>query len=346
MQTQEGFVVNAPPIAWALDNRGDAVMQRSTTTARIITALIGVIVTPIALRLISGGGLKIYQIINMFGYTPVDLGELVGPVTLQLVGLVLLVAVVATGLWSSAGLIAAGVLALVALSFALAPGLLLELYHVLPAFIPHEWLDGIFYGLPLAVYAVLGAMGLTLMMVRRSTRDVGGGVAVGGLFAAPVLLAIGGWLLVWGISEGQMQAVVNFDTSFNPLIALVVIASVAFTVAGIGVSRWSPWALVIPALVLLVISLVYVLTMSVPEFRSLIPFDLLRIAMPFVIVGGAVAVAVPQLTFTAVLVISRRRARQTAASVPASEYGAYPVGQYPPPPPAANPSVPPAPPAT
>lgn len=316
-------------------------MQRSTTTARIITALIGVVVTPIALGLISAGGLRVYQFFSMSGYAEVDLGEFVGPVALQLVGLILLIAVVATGLWSSAGLIAAGALGLVALLFAIAPGLLLELYGIVPGFIPREWFDGIFYGLPLAVYAVLGAMGLTLMMIRRSTHGAGGGLAVGGLFAAPVLLAIGGWLLVWGSSEGQMRAVVTFDASINPLAALAVIVGVVFTLAGIGVSRWSPWALVIPAAALLLIALLFFVSMSVPDFRGLIPFDLLRIGVPFVLVGGATAVAVAQLAFTTVLVIIGRRARRIAASIPAAEYGSYPVAQHPPAPPAAYPPAPP-----
>lgn len=337
-----GFARVASPIMWALDNRGDAVMQRSTTTARIITALIGAIVTPIALGLISGGGIRVYQFFSMSGYAKVDLGVYVAPVALQLIGLVLLIAVVATGLWSSAGLIAAGALGLVALLFAIAPGLLLELYGIVPAFIPREWFDGIFYGLPLAVYAVLGAMGLTLVMIRRTTHGAGGGLAAGGLFAAPVLLAIGGWLLVWGIAEGQMRAVATFDTSINPLAALAVIVGVVFTLAGIGVSRWSPWALVIPALVLLVISLLFVISMSVPELRSLIPFELLRVAMPFVVTGGAVTVAVAQLAFTTVRVIAGRRARHFSASVAAAEQGAYPVAQYPPAPPAVYPPTPPS----
>lgn len=96
----------------------------------------------------------------------------------------------------------------------------------------------------------------------------------------------------------------------------------------------------IPAAALLLIALLFFVSMSVPDFRGLIPFDLLRIGVPFVVVGGATAVAVAQITFTTVLVIIGRRARRIAASIPAAEYGAYPVGQYPPAPPAAYPPAP------
>lgn len=298
-------------------------------------------VTPIALGLISAGGIRIYQLFSMYDYARLDLFEFVGPVLLQFVGLVLLVAVVATGLWSSAGLIAAGALGLVMLLLAIAPVLLLEVFKSAPSFIPRDWIDGVLYGLPLVVYAVLGTMGLTLMMIRRSTRGADAGLRVVGLVAAPVLLAGGGWLLVWGTSEGQMQAVVTFQTSINLMASIAVIAGVVLTVAGIGVSRWSPWALVIPAAVLLLISLLFVVTMSVSEFRGLIPLEVLRVGMPFVVVGGATAVAVAQLTFTAVVVILGRRAHRNAASAPSASFGAHPVGQYPPASPAAYPPAPP-----
>lgn len=58
-------------------------MQRSSMTARIITALIGVIVTPIALGLISAGGIRVYQLFSAYGYADVDLFEFVGPIALN-----------------------------------------------------------------------------------------------------------------------------------------------------------------------------------------------------------------------------------------------------------------------
>ncbi|GAB3632156.1 hypothetical protein GCM10027421_15090 [Microbacterium shaanxiense] len=330
--------------------------MRSSTTARITTALIGVIVTPIALGIISAGGIEAYRLFTMFGYTGVGLTEFAGPIALQILGLLLLVGVVATGLWSSAGLIGVGVLGLAALVLAVVPGLMLELLISAPPFLPRAWGDGLYYGLPLLVCTVLGAMGLSLMLIRRSTRGVGAGVVVGGFVAAPVLLAVGGWLLVWGNGEGQMNAVRTFDTSINPLVALALIVGAAFTVAGIGASRWSPWSLVIPALFLLLISLLFVTTMGAPVFRGIVPMDLLRSGTPMVMVGVATAVAVAQLAFTVVLLIISRRGRLPAASVPVADHGAYPVGQHPvapqwiyppappvaaPPPPSAGPPVPP-----
>ncbi|WP_307361350.1 hypothetical protein [Microbacterium murale] len=332
-------------------------MQRSSWTARIITALIGVIVTPIALGIISAGGIEAYRLFTMFGYTGVDLTEFAGPIALQILGLLLLVGVVATGLWSSAGLIAAGVLGLAALVLAVVPGLMLEVLVSAPPFLPRAWVDGLYYGLPLLVCTVLGAMGLTLMLIRRSTRRVSAGFVVGGFVAAPVLLAVGGWLLVWGNGEGQMSAVRTFDTSINPMVVLALIVGVAFTVAGIGASGWSPWALVIPALFLLLISLLFVTTMGTPLFHGIVPMALLRSGTPMVMVGVATAVAVAQLAFTAVLLIISRRGRRNPAAFPVADHGAYPVGQHPVPPqwtyppappiaaPPAPPAAPPAPPA-
>jgi len=299
-------------------------------TARIVTALIGVIVTPIALGITSSSGIQIYQLQGLLMYQEFDPAALAGPIAMQILGLVLLLGVIATGLWSSAGLLAAGVLGLATIIFAVVPGLLLELYMSAPRFIPSDWIDGLFYGVPLVVYTVLGAMGLALFMIRRSTRRASTGLVVGGFIAAPVLLAIGGSLLVWGGNEGQNRAVITMDGSINPIAAGAVIAGVVFTIAGIAAARWSPWALVIPAAGLLLLTLLFFLSISAPDLRSLIPFELFRVGMSFVLMGGALITGIAQLGFTVVAVLVSRRARRKAASAGgAYPSGPFPAGQYP-----------------
>lgn len=106
-------------------------MHRSTLTARLITSVIALVLTPIALILLSVGGQT--MILTFFAYaSDGDLASLTGPVLLQILGLALLILVVLTGVWSSAGLIAIGILSIVPLIVAVFPVTLSWLYGIAP----------------------------------------------------------------------------------------------------------------------------------------------------------------------------------------------------------------------
>lgn len=300
-------------------------MQRSSTAARIITALIGVIVTPIAVGLISAGGFVWARFFLSYSAPTFDLTVLGPPLLLQLLGLILLAGVIATGIWSSAGLLAVGVLGIFAAIIAIAPTLLVELYRFLSPVLPLEWIDGIGYGIPLVLFPVVGGLGFAVALIRRRPQRPSAGAQIIGLIAAPIVLLIGGWLLVWALSFGQRRALINFDFTFDPVVAAAVIGGFVLVTAGALLVRWSPFALVLPALVLLVISVLFVIPQVYGTLFRALPIEVSGIASTIFLLGGAVAVAVAYLVATFVLIRVRSRG---IAITPPDASGTYEAPVY------------------
>jgi len=291
-------------------------MRPSALPARIITALFSVIVAPVGVGVLSVGG-RSWQYAFM-AYGGVDPAQLIGPILLQALGIVLLLAVVATGFWSSAGLLAAGILSVVPIVLALFPVLLLNLYQ---SPLPMEWVDGIMYGIPLALFPAFGAMGLVLLFSKRFPARPNVALNIVGLFAAPLLLIAGVWLLTLGLARGTVAAVQQFRFDFAIDAAAAVLAGVVLIVAGILATRWSPFALLLPALALLIVtplSLTPASGFSDLLFRT--STELSRSLLPLLLTGAGVAAALSYALFTVVLLRARRRARG----------GSAPIGAYPP----------------
>jgi len=283
-------------------------MRRSSLTARLITILIALILTPIALILLSIGGQTVNLTLFSYGFDG-DLTPLIGALLLQALGLALLVLVVITGIWSSAGLIVVGVLSIVPLVVAVFPVTLTSLYRIAP----REWGDGLVYGVPLVVLTALGAMGLVLALVRRDPRPKGTALSVIGVVAAPLLLAAGGWAITWGIGDGALFALQRFEFDLRPGAASAVFAGALLVLAGIAVTRWSPFALVLPAVVLLATS---ILLIAAPDtvFPLLLqlPRGLNTVIPTLLLYGGGTAAGLLYLTFTVVLLRVRAQSRLAA----------------------------------
>jgi len=306
-------------------------MRSSTVPARIITALIGVVVTPIALGLLSSGGLIWYQTFTRYG--GFDGTLLVGPTALQIAGIALLVVVVLTGLWSSAGLLAAGALSVIALVFALFPSITVSAYQ-LP--VPREWIDGAYYGLPTALLPVLGGMGLALWFARhRPSRSAA--LHVIGFFATPVLLLAGAWLVILSIAR-FLTSMQRFELSPAPDALGLLLGGIVLLLAGLFFTRWSPFALLLPALFLIIITPLLV-TPGSALFNVVYPID--RDAalglLGIVAMGTGVAAAVLYIAYTLVMVRTRARAARFPATVHPGFSGAEegfragiaPAGMYP-----------------
>jgi hypothetical protein len=284
-------------------------MRSSTVPARIITALIGVVVTPIALGLLSSGGLIWYQTFTRYG--GFDGTLLVGPTALQAAGIALQVVVVLTGLWSSAGLLAAGALSVFTLAFALFPSLTVWAYR-LP--VPHEWIDGASYGLPTALLPVLGSMGLALWFARhRPSRSAA--LHVIGVFATPVLLLVGAWLVALSLAR-SLDSMRRLELGPAPDALGLLLGGVVFIAAGFFFTRWSPYALLLPALFLIIITPLFVAPGSA-LFQVLFPIDRDAVfsLLGIVAMGTGVAAAVLYIANTLVLVRTRARAAQFPATV-------------------------------
>lgn len=287
-------------------------MHRSSLLARLLTIVTALVVTPIAIGLLSSGGYVWANVVmTRYAYGGPDLAVFAGPVAMQLLGLLLLAGVVITGVWSSAGLLAIAVLGLIWLVLSAIPAVMIEVYRGAGSILPQGWMDGSIYGIALALYAALGAMGLVLFSVRRRPSPGRTGAALLGILLAPLALLIGGWLFIRGVAGGQMQALMLSSLSFNVVATLAVLGGLLLIVLGIGVTHWSPWALLLPAVALLAATAVLMFPDSYPILGAVLPADTVQTAFMFFLLGGGTATAVVYLAFTAVM--HRMHARASSA---------------------------------
>ncbi|MFK0402286.1 hypothetical protein ACIQTT_08160 [Microbacterium sp. NPDC090225] len=300
-------------------------MRRSSTLARIITVIIAIVLAPVGAGLLAGGG-RVWMY-TVFQYArEVDLAELAGPAALQALGILLLVAVVVTGIWSSAGLIAVGVLALAPVFFAMFPAALIATQRAVR--LPLEWTDGIIYGVPLVLFPVLGTMGVVLALVRRRPEPKGPALGLVGGILSPVLLAFGVGLLAWGIGTGMLYAYQRFEMTVQPIAVAAVLGGTILVVIGIAVTRWSPFALLLPALVLLVVNALVLLPDVLFPALFQLPREISSTLPALLLFGTGTATAVLYLSYTFVLRRVRARAQQAPAAPVAPPFGQL-QGQHP-----------------
>ena len=297
----------------------------SGALARLFTMLYALVVTPVATGLIVYGGMPWQQHLLMraagleellqFLLSPSGL-----PALLAMAGglLLLLVSVVATGLASSAGLLGISLLGLLPLSLSAVPQVLTSLYEVLPEVLrPASY--GIFaQGVALVLYPVLGGMGLALVIARRRPRPHLA-VSLPGVVALPVMLLLGAWLTMYGYAMVMRSFSMTFGAEAAPAPALLaLVAGMVLLWLGIGAAGGSPYALVLPALVLLVFSAGFL----VPGFFSMLPALMFSqtggVLMSVVATGTGAAIGIAMLVHTAVqrTVSSRARRRLVRPSAP------------------------------
>lgn len=308
-------------------------MRLSSLTARLVTSVLALVLTPIALILLSLGGQRVHITVFSYGFNG-EFGPLTGPLLLQALGVALLIVVLLTGVWSSAGLIVIGAFAIAPLMVAIFPVTLSWIYGVAPS----EWVDGLIYGIPLVVLAALGAMGLVLALVRRDPRAKGGALGAVGIIVAPLLLAGGGWAITWGIAEGMLVALRTFQFDLRPDAASATIVGTLLVIAGITVTRWSPFALILPSLALLAGSIAMVAAPQVVfDLLAALPRSLNTLVPSLLLYGGGAASGLIYLAFTAVLLRVRAQSRLTGprpdhpgdAAHPQNPQAHYPHAQYP-----------------
>ena len=323
-----GAGTSAPAEAWSsggpVGNGPAPGRAGSGALARLFTVLYALIVTPVATGLIVYGGMPWQQYLLMratgleellqFLLSPSGLPSLLALAG----GLLLLVSVVATGLASSAGLLSVSLLGLLPLSLSIVPQLLISLFEVLPEVLrPASY--GIFaQGVALVLYPVLGGMGLALVIARRRPRPHLA-VSLPGVVALPVVLLLGAWLTMYGYAMVMRTFSITFGAEAAPVPALLALgAGMVLLWLGVGAAGGSPYALVLPALVLLVFSAGFLL----PDFFSMLPAFLFSqtggVLMSVVATGTGAAVGLAMLAHTAVqrTVSSRARSRLAHPSAP------------------------------
>lgn len=313
----------AAPAQWEVTGgRSPAVHRASAaagsgTVARVLTILYALVITPIATGLLAYGGSSWRQVLMAYGNVgDVLTRALESPMGMRIIvgvglGLLLLATVVATGIASSAGLLAAGALGLVSVAISAVPSLVFPLYEHRPSALPLEVLDGFVYGLPLVLHVLIGGLGLALMMARRRP---GAPLAVSllGLLLIPVLLLLAAVLLSRGLGIGMLTAV-RILSAQEPLTTLLLIVLGSILLVGAAAaSRWSPYALIAPAIALVLATLVVAAPTLVPLPPSIWSSPSGQAMISFLIPGGGFAAAVVLLVHTVVLAIVRSRARTQA----------------------------------
>lgn len=289
-------------------------MRASTWGARLLTAPLGVIGAIVGLGLLSSGGLRWQFAVQAMssGFDTGDGGILVP--ALQIGGGILLLAlVVFSGVWSSAGLLAAGALTIVPLLLTFVPEVTMTVYRIFGEMVPREWMDGLLMGTPLMVLPVFGGLGLALMGLRRHPEPAPTPLRIGGLFAVPLLLFAGGWALVWGNGVASTRLVQLFNFNPDPMALLAIIGGIVIVVIALGMLRWSPYAVLVPSLAL-IIGVIVSAVAPLVLYESLLPLNqvLAGQVMQLMATGIALAVAVIYLTFTVTAIIVRRRGMRTA----------------------------------
>lgn len=195
--------------------------------------------------------------------------------------------------------------------FAVSPTLVVNAYQVLP----REVADGVSYGVPLAILPVLGGMGLALWFARHHERR-SASVQVVGLIAAPVLLLGGGRMLALSTSR-TLMVLRTFDTTVTLDGAVLALIGIALIVAGLLLTAWSPFALLLPAAALLIITpLMLVPSSGLYGFVFGLGQDIAQGAATLLQIGAGTAVAVLYLVFTVVLL--RTRAAHRASTLPST----------------------------
>ncbi|MGP9603549.1 hypothetical protein ACT3SY_12125 [Brachybacterium sp. AOP42-E1-35] len=286
----------------------------SGLVARILTIVYALVVAPIATGLLAHGGSTLVRFAMSRGYVDASLGELLaGPAGARVflgagLGILLLASIVATGVVSSAGLLAVGVLGLLSVAISAVPELAFQIYQHRPPMVPQEALDGIVYGLPLLLHPLIGGLGLALVIARRRP-DPHLVVSLLGVIVVPLGLLLASLMLLRGHADGVRMAMVSFYTETQlTTVVLVVLGALLLGIAA-AASRWSPYALVIPAIVLLLVSagIYFSAVELIPPAVWSDPAG--QAGMQFLFIGGGFAVAVVMLVHTAVLAIVRARSR-------------------------------------
>ncbi len=287
----------------------------SDAAARVLTALIALVLVPLSSLAFIGGIMGLFSLWNQVMQRGMPLDQLVlgsqeiTGLALTAVGIILLVVVMLTGISSSAGLLVTGLFVLVDLVCLVAPGALLGVVQQVPGSYGLSLMQWTMYGFPALLHLTLLGAGIALVIARRRP-DPGPAFSVLGIVVVPLLFLVGVALLLLGSHEGVTRAAITFQTQVPPAAVLFALVGTALMLLGMAATRWSPWAGVLPALLLLALTVAWM----VPDLRMLIPSGpggiVFTLSSTLALLGGGVALALLLLTHTVVLAAVRHRSRR------------------------------------
>lgn len=206
-------------------------------------------------------------------------------------------------------------MSLASLAVSVVPALLAETYSIVFRLAPYPALDGLIYGLPQVLQVLIGGCGLALAIAAR--RPAGHLVAtVAGIVLIPLVLLLGAGLFLAGLAHGAVQAMQTLELELVPLAAVLVLAGAVLLWLGGVTSTWSRYALVVPAL-LLILATFAVHTAPVRQLPGLWSSPTGSATLSFLSVGGGLAAAVVMLAHTVVLAVVHARARRRVEALSA-----------------------------
>jgi hypothetical protein len=246
-----------------------------SVVGRVVSSLIGLIVTVPALLLVIAGGGRAYQQLFQQARTDAD----VGAILLAVAGLVLLIVVVLSGLLSAAGPLVGGIIVTAAgVAFLVDPGLVEQAARVLPGFgrtgviTLSLWCQS---GLLLGVGIMLLVSALARVIASRSGATRSRGLrAVVSVIAAVVATTGGLALLVVG-STALLRSAGSYGARALDVPSLLILLAGCLVLGGVALTAaWSSAGSAIVGTILLLAGLAgFLPAVSTGVFRAVAPLS-------------------------------------------------------------------------
>lgn len=272
-------------------------MPRGLT--HVLGSLVAIVSGLGGFALLASGGTRLYR-----AYLSLDLGSgmAASGVGIQIAGIALLVVAALTGLWTPAGLLCLGAFGIVALVASAFPLALFAVVREMPSLATAP-INLVTSGVPHVLGGILGACGLAVVLLqrRRTTLQAhvpapahasnpSGAVAghIIGVIAAPILFVLGLGLLLRGMFGTMQSAQVQMVQGSEALWLLMSLGGFVLILAACVTVRWSPFALVLPAIIVLLLTALS----FAPQWGFAYSLDVIaRSVGTFLVLGGFAAAA-------------------------------------------------------
>ena len=246
-----------------------------SVVARVVSSLIGLILTVPALLMVIAGGGRAYQQILQEARTDSDIGAIL----LAVAGLVLLIVVVLSGLLSAAGPLVGGVIVTAAgLAFLLDPSLVEQASRALPGFgrtgviTLSLWCQS---GLLLAVGVTLLASALARVIASRSGAARSRGVRAVVSIIVAVVATMGGLALLVVGSTALLRSAGSYGARSLDTPSLLILLGGCLVLGGVALTAaWSSVGTAIIGTIVLLAGLAgFLPAVSTAAFRAVAPLS-------------------------------------------------------------------------
>lgn len=287
----------------------------SGVPAKVLTGLFALLATPAGVLLLTWGSMAWWRAVaqSYMGQNPL---ELLPPAAMaQLlagmgIGTILLLAVAASGILSSAGPLIGALWGVLPVVLGAVPMLLVTWYQSFGGSgMPLLVLEALHLGHGLLIPPLLGGMGISLALARRRPAPPLL-AALLGLVLVPLLLGGALLLALEGHARGVALTLQTLGAHTELLPALLLLVGVLLLVLAPALTAWSPYAGVLPALALLALSVGAMVRRDLLSSLPLGAGPSAAFVTTYLLSGGFALIALLLLTHAVALLVVRRRARR------------------------------------